>query len=124
MTVETRDSVGSDRNAVKGEASFVFFQAEDGIRDYKVTGVQTCALPILMRDQPAGFSGMGPSRMVDQSASSSSARIRASPVWEPWPISDRSIVSVTIPSAPMRNQALGANGAAGGDVARPRRAGR
>src|SRR5205807_1954997 len=22
-----------------------FFQAEDGIRDYKVTGVQTCALP-------------------------------------------------------------------------------
>src|SRR5688500_19630495 len=30
-------------------ASF-FFQAEDGIRDYKVTGVQTCALPIyLMR---------------------------------------------------------------------------
>src|SRR5256885_6933195 len=29
--------------------SFVFgffFQAEDGIRDYKVTGVQTCALPI------------------------------------------------------------------------------
>src|SRR5256885_7451048 len=26
-----------------------FFQAEDGIRDYKVTGVQTCALPILFR---------------------------------------------------------------------------
>src|SRR2546426_9357543 len=25
-----------------------FFQAEDGIRDYKVTGVQTCALPILI----------------------------------------------------------------------------
>src|SRR3989454_6831688 len=28
--------------------TFFFFQAEDGIRDYKVTGVQTCALPILM----------------------------------------------------------------------------
>src|SRR5256885_11910402 len=26
--------------------SCFFFQAEDGIRDYKVTGVQTCALPI------------------------------------------------------------------------------
>src|SRR2546426_8889213 len=26
-----------------------FFQAEDGIRDYKVTGVQTCALPIYRR---------------------------------------------------------------------------
>src|SRR5256885_3666021 len=27
-------------------SSYFFFQAEDGIRDYKVTGVQTCALPI------------------------------------------------------------------------------
>ena len=26
-----------------------FFQAEDGIRDYDVTGVQTCALPIFNR---------------------------------------------------------------------------
>src|SRR3954463_9945622 len=31
---------------------FFFFQAEDGIRDYRVTGVQTCALPILP-DSPA-----------------------------------------------------------------------
>src|ERR1039457_310254 len=33
-----------------------FFQAEDGIRDYKVNGVQTCALPIYFlgveRDSP------------------------------------------------------------------------
>src|SRR5258707_7286132 len=27
----------------------IFFQAEDGIRDIGVTGVQTCALPILLR---------------------------------------------------------------------------
>src|SRR2546429_805339 len=27
---------------------FFFFQAEDGIRDVAVTGVQTCALPISM----------------------------------------------------------------------------
>ena len=27
---------------------FFFFQAEDGIRDIGVTGVQTCALPICM----------------------------------------------------------------------------
>src|SRR4030042_3710744 len=27
---------------------FFFFQAEDGIRDVAVTGVQTCALPILV----------------------------------------------------------------------------
>src|SRR5256885_4422831 len=30
-----------------------FFQAEDGIRDYKVTGVQTCALPISFDGGPA-----------------------------------------------------------------------
>src|SRR5438034_6365355 len=29
------------------ERVFFFFQAEDGIRDHCVTGVQTCALPIL-----------------------------------------------------------------------------
>src|SRR2546425_11411010 len=29
---------------------FFFFQAEDGIRDKLVTGVQTCALPICLRE--------------------------------------------------------------------------
>src|SRR3989440_13096047 len=41
--------------------SLFFFQAEDGIRDLIVTGVQTCALPIsffIMR--PAGVGSMGP----------------------------------------------------------------
>src|SRR5699024_11553613 len=32
--------------AAGGVGSFFFFQAEDGIRDRNVTGVQTCALPI------------------------------------------------------------------------------
>src|SRR5437660_3661151 len=32
---------------------FFFFQAEDGIRDGHVTGVQTCALPISSRDAAA-----------------------------------------------------------------------
>src|SRR5438093_9839484 len=32
-----------------------FFQAEDGIRDWSVTGVQTCALPISLRDYLAGL---------------------------------------------------------------------
>src|SRR2546430_9013033 len=32
---------------------FIFFQAEDGIRDLTVTGVQTCALPIYLL-VPAG----------------------------------------------------------------------
>src|SRR6266853_352126 len=33
---------------------FFFFQAEDGIRDLTVTGVQTCALPILRFDTKDG----------------------------------------------------------------------
>src|SRR2546430_11483853 len=32
---------------------FFFFQAEDGIRDLTVTGVQTCALPISVPAGPA-----------------------------------------------------------------------
>src|SRR2546430_14343408 len=35
---------------------FFFFQAEDGIRDLTVTGVQTCALPIYLGDR----SSLGP----------------------------------------------------------------
>src|SRR2546429_7309495 len=31
----------------------VFFQAEDGIRDVAVTGVQTCALPISCKVKPS-----------------------------------------------------------------------
>src|SRR5229473_5431772 len=34
-----------------GHRSYFFFQAEDGIRDKLVTGVQTCALPICRRGQ-------------------------------------------------------------------------
>src|SRR5205823_12121240 len=37
---------------------FFFFQAEDGIRDKLVTGVQTCALPIL---NTSGYRGQIPS---------------------------------------------------------------
>src|SRR5256885_12893937 len=37
--------------------SFFFFQAEDGIRDYKVTGVQTCALPISRQGRRAPAPG-------------------------------------------------------------------
>ena len=39
---------------------FFFFQAEDGIRDIGVTGVQTCALPIwvLVRDSFSQFTSL------------------------------------------------------------------
>src|SRR5699024_11803986 len=35
---------------------FFFFQAEDGIRDRNVTGVQTCALPIFFVGAETAFS--------------------------------------------------------------------
>src|SRR4051794_41886709 len=41
---------------------FFFFQAEDGIRDGRVTGVQTCALPISCR--PAELVSLGAAHRV------------------------------------------------------------
>src|SRR5256884_6762884 len=45
---------------------FFFFQADDGIRDVAVTGVQTCALPISPRSNMVvrllAYSGRGPIR--------------------------------------------------------------
>src|SRR5256885_14215944 len=38
-----------------------FLQAEDGIRDYKVTGVQTCALPISL---PSGRLGLAAAHVI------------------------------------------------------------
>src|SRR3712207_9508030 len=38
---------------------FFFFQAEDGIRDIGVTGVQTCALPISAGTNSPGAGGGG-----------------------------------------------------------------
>src|SRR5256885_11311770 len=46
VRVEHRVYVAAVIVNVTGGFVFFFFQAEDGIRDYKVTGVQTCALPI------------------------------------------------------------------------------
>src|SRR5256885_3549099 len=46
---------------------FFFFQAEDGIRDYKVTGVQTCALPISAQRAAADHSRRR-ARVVDRRA--------------------------------------------------------
>src|SRR5205809_3707422 len=38
---------------------FFFFQAEDGIRDVAVTGVQTCALPIFKKGRTSVRAGYG-----------------------------------------------------------------
>src|SRR2546430_8818579 len=43
----------------EGDCLFFFFQAEDGIRDLTVTGVQTCALPISDRNRHVVYSMYG-----------------------------------------------------------------
>src|SRR5438046_9342266 len=53
---------------------FFFFQAEDGIRDWSVTGVQTCALPISHPDA-ASRVGDGP-HMVGSRVKNSTRYLR------------------------------------------------
>ena len=43
------------------DVCYFFFQAEDGIRDYDVTGVQTCALPIYTGTDPVEIK-----RLIDE----------------------------------------------------------
>src|SRR5690606_39918412 len=43
---------------------FFFFQAEDGIRDFHVTGVQTCARPISLVPPPAPWAPCAPPHIL------------------------------------------------------------
>src|SRR2546426_7016463 len=72
---------------------FFFFQAEDGIRDYKVTGVQTCALPI---SSSSSVSGMPPQ------FTETNGRFRRSPL----KCSARATSSFPVPLAPVINTVL------------------
>src|SRR5256885_3564154 len=56
---------------------FFFFQAEDGIRDYKVTGVQTCALPIspICAALPRARTWLLLSRSVDVALNTTAPRV-------------------------------------------------
>src|SRR5258706_6055062 len=47
----------------RNRVTFFFFQAEDGIRDWSVTGVQTCALPISPKG--AGYGVVRDDEVVD-----------------------------------------------------------
>src|SRR5260370_17019421 len=64
---------------------FFFFQAEDGIRDSSVTGVQTCALPIFARRsssvRPSRFSrrSNSPAQSDDRSGSEPMSAAERSP---------------------------------------------
>src|SRR5206468_4396881 len=66
---------------------FFFFQAEDGIRDLIVTGVQTCALPI----SPVGLGILTTSQHI---ATSSSSRI-----WDKMVLAKSSFMESVFPRA-------------------------
>src|SRR5438046_7138687 len=53
---------------------FFFFQAEDGIRDWSVTGVQTCALPIYTISTRAIRAGCEPNPHKGRQTGSRSSR--------------------------------------------------
>src|SRR5256884_3715779 len=62
--------VASYARALADSAELFFFQAEDGIRDVAVTGVQTCALPIYRLvgpDETMEVIGRGAVTVVDGS---------------------------------------------------------
>src|SRR5687767_79839 len=63
---------------------FFFFQAEDGIRDKLVTGVQTCALPICWRKVREAVSSWGAGNLAK-------AILKARWIWwvGSWPASRR-----------------------------------
>src|SRR2546421_5815714 len=46
VVLDRRFAMGNEVLGCRSSIFFFFFQAEDGIRDLIVTGVQTCALPI------------------------------------------------------------------------------
>src|SRR5699024_11527438 len=73
------------KDKVDVQESFVFFQAVDGIRGRNVTGVQTCALPILLaaiensgRDEFIMVGGAGSANAIREIQSGDSEIGRAS----------------------------------------------
>src|SRR5437016_12019764 len=77
-----------------GVCVFFFFQAEDGIRDWSVTGVQTCALPISI----LACSGVTTSMMTPPLSISAMPRFtRVVPVPVSWSAADvLSVVGVVL----------------------------
>src|SRR2546430_13137740 len=69
-------SICCSKKAMLSGLFFFFFQAEDGIRDLTVTGVQTCALPISARTD-------GGRRVNADSAELAKFEASASAFWDP-----------------------------------------
>src|SRR5712692_8126166 len=60
---------------------FFFFQAEDGIRDGTVTGVQTCALPISSCSRAECMRAIAPAPETDRPVAAGGAAPAGGGVW-------------------------------------------
>src|SRR5207245_8718711 len=92
---------------------FFFFQAEDGIRDATVTGVQTCALPILLYDRTSLSTSVA-ANVIGFAASSAvvTAAAVATGAWFTW-VMVRLTVAVfesTVPSFRSEERRVGKEG--------------
>src|SRR2546430_5458810 len=67
------------RDVLSTVSCVFFFQAEDGIRDLTVTGVQTCALPIYRRPAPVPQRRRGRHAQAHEGAAADGQRIRSVP---------------------------------------------
>src|SRR5262249_57366227 len=83
--LDGRCSVGALRGRPEQYSPVFFFQAEDGIRDWSVTGVQTCALPIFCgaaartrRPAPGSGAGAGRARPAEIGRASCRERVEMS----------------------------------------------
>src|SRR5256885_2487003 len=90
---------------VRGHLWVFFIQAEDGRRDYKVTGVQTCALPISCYYYLAGCP---PSDPASRSSSTSGKDSSTAAAWRSSPTRPRST-----PATPTRRRFSPTSGARG-----------
>src|SRR5690606_40216998 len=72
---------------------FFFFQAEDGIRDFHVTGVQTCALPIYFSAGTTSLERVDTRRDGALRFDGSQENVRREPDTVKWLDNDRLVVA-------------------------------
>src|SRR5690606_39466404 len=95
-------------------AFFYFFQAEVGIRDFHVTGVQTCALPICSpRGRPAGARAHAAPRGPDGPAGDGRG-VRRRPLWRPRLRAPRRAPHPPTPDPRSEERRVGGKGSASG----------
>src|SRR2546430_3978818 len=103
-TARTRAHRGRVRALVRGDVGprieHFFFQAEDGIRDLTVTGVQTCALPILSGSPPAAAEAANAAAPAASAAPAPSASAPAGEGTKPAPAAAPVPAKAAPPPAP------------------------